>query len=110
MSPQKASLYVHTMPNHANDDYFDFDNEQKDDSFEDLFNEAINNRNNNFESPTKKPMPKRQGTITDEFVCVTGKLDKKELHLLKLYEKQFMNTILKNIYQVLSMKNTFNFT
>ena len=99
MSPQKASLYVHTMPNHANDDYFDFDNEQKDDndSFEDLFNEAINNRNNNFESPTKKPMPKRS-TITDEFVCVTGKLDKKEVHLLKLYEKEFMNTILKNIY------------
>jgi hypothetical protein len=52
ISPQRASMYIHTMPNRANDDYFDFDDQEeiKDDSFEDLFVEAIHDRNNGFES------------------------------------------------------------
>jgi hypothetical protein len=59
------------MPDHANDDYFAFDEEleQKDDSFEDLFAEAIGNRNNNFESPPRK-QPRTSGTTTDDFVCL----------------------------------------
>ena len=53
ISPQRASMIVHTMPNHTNDDYFDFneqDEEIKDDSFEDLFVEAIHDRNNGFKN------------------------------------------------------------
>jgi hypothetical protein len=55
-------MIVHTMPNHANDDYFDFNEQEevKDDSFEDLFVEAIHDRNNGFESVTNGTSPSKR--------------------------------------------------